>query len=95
MLCDAVCCSHHCCRAVVITVVVLHLLLSSLLPAPPQPSKRLSKYTYTRAREREPIDVFLCVSIHTPACLRRLERRLGVYVVGTGKSRGTKERLDV
>jgi len=29
------------------------------------------------------------------ACLRRLERRLGAYVVGTGKSRRAKEQLDV
>jgi len=29
----------------------------------------------------------------SPACLRRLERRLGVYVVGTGKSK--RRRLGV
>jgi len=54
-LCAAVCCSHHCHRAAVITVVVLQSSLSSLLPAHPQPQKRLSMYMYTR----EPIDVFL------------------------------------
>jgi len=59
------CCSHHCRRAIVIAVLVLQSSLSSLLPAPPQPPKRLSKYTYTR----EPMHVFLWVSVHTPACL--------------------------
>ena len=51
-LCAAVCCSHHCRCAAVITVVVLQSSLSSFLPAPPQPPKRLSKYTYTRARAK-------------------------------------------
>jgi hypothetical protein len=47
----------------------------------------------------------ICMKIHDyehhiytrflSACLRRLERRLGAYVVGTGKSRRAKERLDV
>ena len=35
------------------------------------------------------------VCIIKPACFRRLERRLGVYGVGTGKSMRAKERLDV
>ena len=35
----------------------------------------------------------LRVSVSYPACLRRLERRLGVYVVCTGKSK--RRRLGV
>jgi len=43
--------------------------------------------------EREPMHAPLRVSLSYPACLRRLERRLGVYVVGTGKSK--RRRLGV
>ena len=43
--------------------------------------------------EREPMHAPLRVSVSYPACLRRLERRLGVYVVGTGKSK--RRRLGV
>ena len=53
--------------AAVITVIVLQSSLSSFLPAPPQPPKRLSKYTYTRAREEEPMpdSVFLSLKKKT------------------------------
>ena len=51
--------------------------------------------TRTHELESESQLMCSCECLYIPACLRRLERRLGVYVVGTGKSRRAKERLDV
>ena len=58
LLCATVCCSHHCLRAVVITVFIPTRASSA--------HKRLSKYTYTRARANP----YPCVCLrHTPVCL--------------------------
>ena len=49
----------------------------------------------SRTHEREPMHAPLRVSVSYPCVSRALGKAAGVYVVGTGKSKRAKERIDV
>jgi len=65
------CCSVLLC-AIVIAVLVLQSSLSSFLPAPPQPPNAFPN-------EREPMHVFLSVSVSYPRVSRGLLKAAGIH----------------